>query len=181
LRAAASARPTIALVDERSLDAAEEAGLVEIADDGRIAFTHPLYASGVYTSSTLARRRAAHSALAELVGDPEERARHLALASDGPDEDTASVVEAAARLARGRGAPGGAAELMELAVRLTPADSPALHDRRFELATYLELSGEFDDAALLLEELRDTTTDDDLRARALLLLSGLVFKRAGEL
>ena len=54
--------------------------------------------------------------------DPEERARHLALGAEGPDAGVAGALEDAARFARWRGAPDAAAELAELARRLTPPD-----------------------------------------------------------
>ena len=68
-------------------------------------------------SSTGARR--------EHAIDPEERARHLALAATGPDEAVADALEAAARRAEARGAPPAAAELYERAARLTPPDRPS--------------------------------------------------------
>ena len=91
LRAAAAARPDVELVDAAALAPAEDAGIVEVTLDGRVAFTHPLYAGAVYSSSTPPRRREAHRELARSVADPEERARHLALASTGPDEEVAGV------------------------------------------------------------------------------------------
>jgi predicted ATPase len=100
LRAAALGRPDVRLVDARALVAAEEAGLVSVDTDGRIAFTHPLYASAVYSSAPLDRRRTTHRELADQVSDPEERARHLGLGCAGPDEHAAAVVEAAAYEAR---------------------------------------------------------------------------------
>jgi hypothetical protein len=115
LRAAALGRPHVRLVDARALIAAEEAGLVSVDPDGRIAFTHPLYASAVYSSAPLDRRRAIHRELAGQVSDPEERARHIGLGCAGPDEHAAAAVEAAAYEARRRGAPGAAAELAETA------------------------------------------------------------------
>ena len=76
-------RPELRFVDPAALAAGEEAGLVAVASDGRITFSHPLYSSAVYSAAPTARRREAHRRLAELVHDPEERARHLALAA-GP-------------------------------------------------------------------------------------------------
>ena len=180
LRAAATSRADVRLMNPAPLAAAEEAGLVDISADGRVAFSHPLYASAVYASAPLARRRAAHRALAKTATDPEERARHVALAADGPDERAAAVVDRASRLARSRGAPDAAAELTELAVQLTPPESSALQERRLELATNLELAGDLVRATALLEDLSATASDTDLRARALLLLSNLVYRRAGE-
>ena len=63
-----------------------------------------------------------HRALASAVTDVEERARHLALAAEGPDAAIASELDAAAEHAVARGAPTAAAELCELAAELTPAD-----------------------------------------------------------
>ena len=138
--------PSSRFVDPSALAAGEEAGLVEVAADGRIAFSHPLYASAVYSSAPVARRREAHRALAGMVDDPEERARHLALAASGPNEEVAAVVERAAVGARARGAPDAAAELSELALKLTPPASSAVQQRRLDLATYLELVGELERA-----------------------------------
>ncbi len=180
LRAAALARPDLSLVDARALAPAEEAGLVRIGVDGRIEFTHPLYASAVYSSASLSRRRQTHRALAGAVIDLEERARHLALASDRPDEQAAEAVEAAAHQARMRGAPDTAAELTELALRLTPEGSAEADERRLDLAEHLELAGDFPRAAQLLEELRQVLEPGDLRARALLALAEIDFWRKGE-
>jgi DNA-binding CsgD family transcriptional regulator len=180
LRVAAAARPDLRVLEPAALAAGEEAGLVDVADDGRIAFSHPLYASAVYTSAPLARRREAHRALAEAVRDPEERARHLALAASGPDDAVAAVVAEAALRARARGAADTAAELAELALQLTPRGSIALQERTLELATCLELAGDLERAAALLEDLSSAATEPDLRARALLRLSDLVYRRAGE-
>ena len=180
LRSAIAAHPSVDLVDVAALGPAEEIDLVRIADDGRIHFTHPLYASAVHASTPLVRRRQAHGDLAGSVSSPEERARHLALATGEPDEQVAETVVAAARLARARGAPDTAAELSELAVRLSPPESPSLGQRKLELAQHLHLAGDLDRAARLLEELAASLSAGDLKARTLLLLSGVVFQRAGE-
>ena len=68
-------------------------------------------------------RREIHAALATLVGEREEQVRHLALAADGPDAAVAAALDEAAALARSRGAPVAAAELLEEARALTPAAS----------------------------------------------------------
>ena len=85
-------------------------------DGDRIRFTHPLLAPVCYEDMPLHRRRRLHRRLAELDVDPEERARHLALAATGPDEEIAAALEAAATHARGRGAAQAAAELAERAI-----------------------------------------------------------------
>ena len=74
------------LLDAEALGPAEESGLVTVADNGGVRFSHPLVASAVYESASAGRRRRVHRTLAERVADPEEHARHLALAATGPDE-----------------------------------------------------------------------------------------------
>ena len=118
--AAALRRPTESMLgDWPALEQAAEAGLIELTNDG-VSFKHPLLASAAYGSITAAERRRLHRRLAEVVSDPEERARHLALGAEGPDKEVADALEGAARQAAARGAPAAAAELAELAVRLTP-------------------------------------------------------------
>jgi DNA-binding CsgD family transcriptional regulator len=180
LRAAAAARPDVELVDAEALAPAEEAGLVEVSLDGRVAFTHPLYAGAVYSSSTPPRRREAHRELARSVADPEERARHLALASAGPDEEVAALVAAAGRLAHRRGTPDQAAELTELALRLTPAHSASRDERRLALASYLQLAGDLDRAIAVLDDMTSGLPPGDLLAQALLLRSEVAYRRSGE-
>ena len=88
-RAAALAQPTASRLG-RSFEAALQSGLVEELADGRIAFTHPLYASAVDEATPPDERRRVHRELASQVGDIEERAHHLALAATGPDESVGS-------------------------------------------------------------------------------------------
>jgi predicted ATPase len=130
LVAASLSRPTLALVREAlapqcdaapALIAAEEAGIL-VSEGERIRFTHPLLASAVYGTASSSRRRQLHGRLAEVVADPEERARHLAFSGIQADEATAARVEEAARGAAVRGAQAAAAELFEAARRLTPVD-----------------------------------------------------------
>jgi DNA-binding CsgD family transcriptional regulator len=123
---AGSARPS---TTERGLAEAEEAGIIAIEGD-RIGFVHPLLGSTAYWSAPQARRQAVHARLADVVSDPEERARHIALMGTGPDAGRASVVQEAAEHARRRGAPLAAAELWELAAELTPRDDEARLCRR---------------------------------------------------
>ena len=90
----------------RSLEEAENKGIVQV-DGHRVAFTHPLLTRGVYTDAEPARRRAMHRRLAEIVEEPELKARHLALAAASGDELTLRSLDAAADMARIRGAPDG--------------------------------------------------------------------------
>ena len=98
LQVSALARPTVELVAaahgsrERVLGALETAGregVVEL-DESRLRFVHPLLSSICYEQAPLWKRRAVHRALAGVVSDVEERARHLAVAVDGPDAAVAS-------------------------------------------------------------------------------------------
>jgi DNA-binding CsgD family transcriptional regulator len=137
LAAAALARPSVGLVARSSsaagLAAAEEAGILKV-DGDRVVFGHPLYRFAVYGSASTRRRRELHRRLATAVLDPEERARHLALGTSGPDEPVAAVLEDAAARARSRGAPEVAAELLHLAFSLTPGSRLESRARRKLLA-----------------------------------------------
>jgi DNA-binding CsgD family transcriptional regulator len=175
--AAALAQPELRLVGavldgaEDALAEAARAGVVELLD-GRIRFAHPLLASGAYASTDLVERRRLHGRLAELVSDPEERARHLALATEGPDERVAWELEAAARRADARGAPAAAAELYERAARLTPAGaSEALHRRSADAAFCLFESGDSRRARGLLEAVASALSGGPQRAHALIRLA----------
>jgi DNA-binding CsgD family transcriptional regulator len=119
LVAACLSRPSIELLDVEALAPAEQAGIVSVQADGRVGFTHPLFASAVYDGATAARRRSLHLQLAEQVTSVEERARHLALGTTGRDGRVAAEVRAGAGRALARGAPDAAAELYEQAQRLS--------------------------------------------------------------
>ncbi|MFE9751195.1 ATP-binding protein [Saccharothrix saharensis] len=128
LCAAALSHPTVDLVrraspdPERVEDAlvdAEERGVIEIAS-GAIRFTHPLLSSTVLSTASGSRRRRVHRRLAEVVDDPETRALHLALSTDGPDPAVAAALGEAARSAQSRNAPDAAARLWELAAAHAP-------------------------------------------------------------
>ena len=90
--------------------------------EGGIEFTHPLLASTVYSNASSRARRDVHALLARIATDSEERARHVALSIEGPDEEAAEALEDAARQAEGRGAPFAAAELYQLAATATRPD-----------------------------------------------------------
>lgn len=174
--AAALASPKLTLLARagcgiESLEAAQRAGIVE-ALDGRVWFTHPLLAAGVYSSLPQRRRRELHRRLAGVVREPEERARHLALAATGPDERVARVLERAAGRVRARGAPLAAAELVEQALVLTPASRTAGRRRRtFAAAEDYFYAGDRSRARSLLEEMLSEVSASPLRAEALRLLA----------
>jgi DNA-binding CsgD family transcriptional regulator len=170
LEAAALATPTLELLDREALERAEEAGLVQIRGE-RVAFAHPLFASAVYASAAAGRRRALHERLAGLVPDAEERARHLALAADGPSEEIALALEDAAGQARSRGSPEAAAELLELATRLTPPEERAREaSRMLAAAEHHFHAGDLGRARALAEDVLARSLGGPTRGHALRLL-----------
>ncbi|MET0698296.1 MAG: AAA family ATPase, partial [Mycobacterium sp.] len=141
LAAAATAEPTVELLAHvcdvstdrvvELLEDVENKGIVTITG-GRLRFTHPLLATGVYTGASPSRRRTMHGKLATVVEQPELRARHLALAATSADSATVAALDAAADAAIARGAPLAAAELIDLAIALG-ADKPVRRIRAAEL------------------------------------------------
>ena len=144
-RSQRSARPTVELVaatyeDEGSCPRGARGGRARRRSRAR-RLTHPLRASRCSPRSATSgrpvwKRRAVHRALAGVVSDVEERARHLALAADGPDAVVASYLEAAASKPRRVGRPPPAADLDELAAELTPDDPALVRRRRFLSASF---------------------------------------------
>jgi DNA-binding CsgD family transcriptional regulator len=153
------------------LDAAAAAGITEL-DDGRVRFTHPLLASSAYWRLDDAARRRLHHRLATVASDVEERARHLALAAAGPDEEVADTLEAAAVHAAARGAAGAAAELTELALRLTPPHHfSASRRRQVQTAERYFDVGDLVRAREILEALRRELESGPERVDVLILLA----------
>jgi len=161
LAVAALARPTVELVAaaqgdvqrvRTAISAAVANEIVEL-DDSRIRFTHPLLGSICYERAPVWKRRELHRALASVVSDIEERARHLALAAEGPDAAVAVELDRAAEHAAASDATAAAAELCELAAGLTPEDPPAYRRRVLRAAHYQRLAGELDGAAAMLQGL----------------------------
>jgi DNA-binding CsgD family transcriptional regulator/tetratricopeptide (TPR) repeat protein len=127
LTAACSAAPTVELVSEATdmstarvvdlLESIENSDLVHV-EGNRLRFTHPLFATGVYTNASPSRRRAVHRRLAALAERPELRARHLALAATRSDPLTLESLDSAVEATVAQGAPAVAAELVGLAIGL---------------------------------------------------------------
>ncbi|HYJ10502.1 MAG TPA: AAA family ATPase, partial [Polyangiaceae bacterium] len=159
----ADVESTVATVEE-----AESKGIIQI-DGYRVNFTHPLLARGVYTEAAPSIRRDMHRRLAEILEEPELKARHLALAGAGGDEITLRSLDAAAEMARIRGAPAAAAELLDLAIRLG-GDVP---ERRIRSAAHHVDAGDPGRARSLLEETIDRLGPSELRAEAMLLLGAV--------
>jgi DNA-binding CsgD family transcriptional regulator len=182
LAIAAASQPTVELAvgaagsTRRAGDGlarAEAAGIIERAH-ARVRFTHPLLASTVYTRASHRERREVHLRLAELVGDPEERARHLALATDGPDAAVAQALDEAARHARARGAPDAAADLAELARQLTPPEeTSALRSRSLAMAEYHFDAGDATRALTVLAGAIESSSPGPARAELLYRMSSM--------
>jgi DNA-binding CsgD family transcriptional regulator len=175
LLAACAGRPTIDVLAAahgdraEAIDALDEAaaeGAVE-PDGGRVQFAHALFASVLHEQMSPRRRRDVHRALASAVSDIEDRARHLALAAEGPDPVVASELDVAAEHAAARGAPAAGAEMCELAAELTPADPALVRQRRLRAATLHALAGDGQRAVALLEQLLPDVPSGPQRADVL--------------
>ena len=175
------AEPTVGLVEaavgrraRTGLADALEACILEVEDE-RLRFSHPLLRSAVVARSTPPQRRALHARLAALVSDGEERARHLALATPRPSREVAAVVEEAAESAYARGAAAAAAELLELAVRLTPPnDADDVRRRVLDCADRHCEAGDGRRAIALLEDACKTAPRGVARAAVLARLARTV-------
>jgi DNA-binding CsgD family transcriptional regulator len=176
LIAASSAAPTSTLVvdaggDVSGLDEAEAGGVIAVGG-GAIEFTHPLLASTVYAQAPYRARRETHAALARVAADPEERARHLALSVEGPDETVATALEEAALHANARGAPMASADLFQLAARMTPGTAPdRMMERLRAAAPQLVAAGDVRGGRRLLEQIVADTERGPIRAGHLWLLA----------
>jgi DNA-binding CsgD family transcriptional regulator len=110
------------------------AGLAEIGETG-VRFRHPLIRSAIYQASDISQRRAAHTALADLLdSQPDRRAWHRSAAVLGPDEQVAADLEAAAARAERRGAVTVAVDAFRRAAQLSE-DAPSRSRRLQHAAT----------------------------------------------
>jgi DNA-binding CsgD family transcriptional regulator len=143
------------------------AGILRRASDN-FAFAHPIMRLVIAEEADSSSRRAAHRRLAAVVPSFEERARHLALGAEAPDEAVAAVVEDAARMAARRGACYRAADLAELAAALTPLAQAEERCQRTTLAAeqWFQASDPAH-ACSLLEGIIDTSRPGPMRARLL--------------
>jgi DNA-binding CsgD family transcriptional regulator len=156
-----------------ALDSAVGAHVIE-RETGSIRFTHPLLSAVLYQGLSGEARRTLHARLAAMVDDPLVRARHLALATDGPDAGVAAILDDAATRAVGRGAPAVSAELREHALRLTPPDAFGDRHRRALAAAHAHrAAGEWTRARSIVTELLARTPTGLERAEALVLLAEL--------
>ena len=174
IRAACGDQESWAVIDQ-----AVHAGLLE--RDGKVLrFTHPLLRSVLYAEMTPEQRRQAHQRLAATARDVEERAWHLALGADRPSEQTARVLDGAARHAASRGAPEAAATLTEQATRLTPASrSATVNERIAQAADYHFRAGDIARSRELIESILAACPVGPPRASLLLRLATIHYHQSG--
>ena len=104
---------------------------------------HPLLGSVALGEMEPAARRHLHARLLGLVTDPDERARHLALAQVERDPVASAELERAAQRIGRRGAPSLAADFAAHSVRLTVLDDiPALVRRSVSEVLHRAAAGE---------------------------------------
>ena len=170
-----SAVPASGLAITQTIAAAVDASLLTIDPDDALRFTHPMLAIAMHDVSTPADLRAAHHTLAATASfGVEQRARHAAAACLGTNESVAAQVDEAADNAERRAATWTAAELSELACRLTPASSAASRVRRGIGAGLRFFTANATDKAGSILEFIAPDIDDNSRAEYLLVRSNLV-------
>jgi DNA-binding CsgD family transcriptional regulator len=176
---AALARPTLGLVEAAAgndlgtaLRPAIETELVRL-DGDRLRFVHPLFPLAVASQLTPDERCELHGRLAAVVDDIEQRARHLALATDGLDAEVAAALEAAAEAAAARGGWAAAAELYEFASARTPRQAPEGSRRLLRASGIWDEVGDDPRALRLVEPFAAELAPGPERARALMQLSHL--------
>jgi DNA-binding CsgD family transcriptional regulator len=174
----ALSHPTSASVSSAGVGAGlKEALTADIVrlDGGVVRFEHPLFASVLYQDAPNDERRSVHAVLADIVEDPEERARHVALAASDRDDRIAEAVERGGLRARLRGATGSAAELFDHAARLTPRASASEANRRRVLqAEALFVAGEERRAQELMSSIVESMEPGQARAETLLRLAEML-------
>ena len=160
----------VALAGLEPVERAVRGHLVTMTEGGRSRPWHPLLGAAARETATQVGRQDLHRRLAEVVSSPEQRVRHLALASADPDEELATALSESARLAGDRGATEIALELAELALGRTPEGSSARTGRVLDLGNRMAV---VDDAKRLTEFLEpeiERVPHGAERGEALLLL-----------
>jgi DNA-binding CsgD family transcriptional regulator len=101
------------------LEQGQIADIIRVSPDA-IELTHPLMRTAIRDALGPHAMRAAHAALAIVVGDPDKRAWHLASATIGPDAAVADELEQVAVVADQRGAWSAAAATWARSAMLSP-------------------------------------------------------------
>ena len=158
---AALRRASVGLgLQDAALDEALASGLLHV--DGEVVrVRHPLVRSAVYQAASIAERRRAHRALAEVLaglGDPDRTAWHRAAAAEGPDDEVAVALEAVGARALRRGGYVAALAAYERAAALT-TDPVRRRALAFSAARCAWACGDAARARTLLVTARDGAED----------------------
>lgn len=134
---------------------------------GSLAFVHPLAGAAIYHAASPAQRRAAHRALATVMGDEDadRRVWHLAAAAGGPEEEVAAALEAAAERAGISSGHATAAAALEEAARLSE-DARTRTRRLLKAADRAWLAGQAERAGTLVAEARPAASSSGLTVEA---------------
>ena len=180
LATAALSRPSTDILEQvhepashlrADLALAMTAGLLDVQGQ-RVELTHPLLGSVIYADAGVEEVERLHGRIAGVAGGAEERARHLALSSPGASDHIAAALDDASDVARSRGAPAVAADLLTLAASRTPPHRrDDLRRRRADAATCYYEAGDVTAAQHLLEEVIKDSPAGPVRAAALLRLA----------
>ncbi|WP_149261392.1 AAA family ATPase [Actinomadura sp. K4S16] len=164
-----------------ALEHAERSGLLSFTGMAA-AFKHPLVRAAVVQEAPLARRLAAHRALAEALGEqhPDRRAWHLAAAATGPDEPIAAGLADTAEQAAARGGYAAQTAALERAAELTP-DPARQAGRLVGAAEAALLAGDLARAAQIARRAGRATVDAALTARLAHVRAGVEFERGSPL
>lgn len=146
-------------VTSADLAAGEAANVIYLSPE-RIEVAHPLLRTAIRDAVGPAAMRDAHAALAEVVGDADKRAWHLASATTGPDDAVAAALDEVAVVADRRGAWGAAAATWERAAALS-TDTAERH-RRLLAAGTSRWNGSDPYAAIAVLDEVVTNCDDPL-------------------
>ncbi|MBM7808249.1 DNA-binding CsgD family transcriptional regulator [Geodermatophilus bullaregiensis] len=157
---------------DEALDEIERTGLLRVDGDA-VALHHPLVRSAVYRAASSTQRRAAHRALADVLGgDPDRRAWHLAAAVDRPDDEVVAALDAVAERAAARGGHEAAAAAWARAAELS-GSGEARGRRLYLAASSAWLGAQPSRAAALATAAAADVAEPLLRAR-LLTLQGTI-------
>lgn len=151
------------------LEPAERATLVLLTEN-TLSFRHPLIRSATYQDAALARRLAAHRALADaLDGESsggkgaDRRAWHLAAATTGADEEVAAEMVGVAQRAGGREGTASASAAYERAAQLT-ADPAGRAQLLAAAAITSAEAGQFHRTAALTDRINALALDPGMLA-----------------
>ena len=164
-----------------TLTEAVERHLLTLDSSMVVRCAHPLLGSVALAEMEPVARRDLHARLVEVVTDPDERARHVALSRTERDAAAAAELEAAAQRTGRRGAPALAADFAAHSVRLTALDDvPALIRRTVSEILHRAAAGETARAIAMVDAVLAGLPPGRERAAVMTLRVGLDFGQAVE-